>query len=98
MINADGSYTTNDDEAVLFDEHDADTVDLQAFHEYVFSFYGRGGLYPMNATIDDIRAATLISIDKYGADRFCGDSLDREIVRDILIDDFGYDWPKPYRG
>lgn len=68
---------------------------LSQFYQYVLSFYGKGGLYPMNANIDDIAAATDISIKKYGADRFCGDSLDREIVRDILIDDFGYDWPAP---
>lgn len=69
-------------------------MDIDQFHKYVFNFYrGDGlGLYPMGVNIDDIRAATDIAIARHG-DSFCADSVDRERVRDILIDDFGYIWP-----
>jgi hypothetical protein len=62
------------------------------FYQYVRSFYGPDGLYPMGATVPDIMAATKILIDAVG-DAFEGDSMDREDVRDILIKDFGYEWP-----
>ena len=62
--------------------------DIPNFHEYVHSFYGVWGLYPISANIDDIRAATDIAIERYG-ESFVGDSVDRERVRDILLDDFG---------
>ena len=58
------------------------------FINYVKSFYGPGGIYDMNATDDHIIEATFKYI-RSGAD-FCGDSFDREHVRDIMIDDFGY--------
>ena len=62
------------------------------FYQYVRSFYGKDGLYPMGATVPDIMAATKILIDSVGT-AFEGDSHDREDVRDILIKDFGYVWP-----
>lgn len=63
------------------------------FYQYVHSFYGKDGLYPMGATVPDIIAATKILIDAVG-DAFDGDSFDREDVRDILIAMFGYEWPE----
>lgn len=63
------------------------------FYQYVLSFYGKDGLYPMGATVPDIMAATKILIDAVG-DAFDADSMDREDVRDILIKDFGYVWPR----
>jgi len=62
------------------------------FYQYLLSFYGKNGLYPMGATASDIMAATKILIDAVG-DAFDADSMDREDVRDILIKDFGYVWP-----
>ena len=62
------------------------------FYQYVRSFYGKDGLYPMGATVPDIMAATRILVDAVG-DAFEGDSMDREDVRDILIKDLGYVWP-----
>ena len=58
------------------------------FINYVRSFYGPGGIYDMGATDDDIIEATFKYIQS-GA-KFCGDSFDREHVRDIMIDEFGY--------
>ena len=63
------------------------------FYQYVLSFYGAQGVYPMNAAFSHVRTATLAVIRKHGEDSFCGDSIDRERVRDVLIDRFGYVWP-----
>ena len=57
------------------------------FINYVLSFYGPGGIYDMNATEDMILDATQKYITE-GAD-FCGDSIDRELIRDIMIRDYG---------
>ncbi len=73
----------------------------------MFSFYGEGGLYPLNVTKEQIALATLKYLDncafydqqdkpwtsdhkvmKWGD----GDSLDRERVRDELIDMYQIDW------
>jgi len=61
---------------------------MSEFIRYVKSFYGPGGIYDMGATDDHIIEATFKYIQS-GAD-FCGDSFDREHVRDIMIDEFGY--------
>ena len=80
---------------------------FQEFIDYVFSFYGEGGLYPLNVTKEQIALATLKYLDncafydqqdkpwtsdykvmKWGD----GDSLDRERVRDELIDMYQIDW------
>jgi hypothetical protein len=57
------------------------------FVNYVLSFYGPGGIYDMGATEDMILDATQKYITE-GAD-FCGDSIDRELIRDIMIRDYG---------
>jgi hypothetical protein len=57
------------------------------FVNYVKSFYGPGGIYDMGATNEMIIDATFKYITD-GAD-FCGDSFDREHVRDIMISEFG---------
>lgn len=74
-------------------------VTLTDFHDYVFSFYGRGGVYPMGATLDQIASATEILIDELideleaTGKEFEGDSVDRKLVRDILISEYGLEWP-----
>lgn len=65
---------------------------MQEFYTYVRSFYGPQGLYPMGATLRDIKAATDIYLAR-GDANFEGDSMDRENVRDILIAAFGYTFP-----
>lgn len=73
--------------------------ELAQFVEYVEDFYGAAStLYPMGATTKMIIAATEKYINKVGTDpevsnSFCGDSLDREKVRDIMIDDYDLVWP-----
>jgi hypothetical protein len=66
-------------------------MELTEFFYYVMSFYGAGGIYDMNATEDMILEATQKYITE-GAD-FCGDSIDRELVRDIMIRDYGLTFP-----
>jgi hypothetical protein len=59
------------------------------FVNYVKSFYGSGGIYPMGATDEMIIDATIQYLTSEGTKWGNGDSFDREQVRDILIDRFG---------
>jgi len=65
---------------------------MDSFIDYVESFYGNipDSVYPIGATRAMIITATRKYI-KSGAD-YCGDSLDRERVRDILITDNNLEW------
>ena len=62
---------------------------LQEFVDYVFDFYGaEDAIYPMGATKRQITDATLDYLDQCrdNADLWgYGDSLDRERVRDFII-------------
>lgn len=89
---------------------------FKEFIDYVFSFYGEGGLYPLydekfnNVTKEQIALATLNYLDKcayyeqqdkpwtsdYKVMKWGdGDSLDRERVRDELIDMYQFDYGCP---
>jgi hypothetical protein len=63
---------------------------MTEFYDYVLSFYGPGGIYPMGATPDLVECATsdLVQILQIKGQEFCGDSFDRELVRDLLIDKY----------
>ena len=67
-----------------------DTI-IGEFIGYVYDFYGKGGIYDMGATVNQITTATIdylsICLSK-GEYKFCGDTLDRERVRDIMIEKF----------
>ena len=80
---------------------------ISDFVDYVDLFYGTSDgdetLYPLylkgqRLTKEDIRHATIVYLDRCNNDDFqnCtwgdGDSLDRERVRDILTEKFGYDY------
>ena len=71
---------------------------FQEFVDYVFDFYGADdAIYPMGATKEQISAATLDYLDQCRDDADLwgfGDSLDRERVRDILINRFNLVFPK----
>jgi len=69
---------------------------MTEFYDYVLSFYGKDGIYPMGATLTVVRKATkdLIRILKIKGQEFCGDSVDRELVRDLLIDKYKLQFPK----
>jgi hypothetical protein len=62
-------------------------MEIKEFVEYVFGFYGKGGLYEdffknKPVTKVEIRQATKLRI-KTG--QFEGDTFDREAVRDIML-------------
>ena len=64
---------------------------MNEFVSYVYDFYGKNGIYDMGATVSQITTATidyLSSLLSKGEYTFCGDSLDRERVRDILTSKF----------
>ena len=67
--------------------------DVIEFVGYVYEFYGKGGVYDMGATGDQILKATKLCWVKFGIENFCGDTVDRERVRDIMIDEFGLVFP-----
>jgi len=64
---------------------------VNEFINYVYDFYGKNGIYDMGATRDNITTATIDYISSLLSKKdytFCGDSLDRERVRDIMISKF----------
>jgi hypothetical protein len=69
---------------------------MTEFYDYVLSFYGPEGIYPMGATLSLIQQATndIIQILQIKNEEFCGDSIDRELVRDLLIDKYKLQFSK----
>jgi hypothetical protein len=61
---------------------------MNDFINYVHSFYGTGGIYDMGATKNMIEDATSVRIKTRKDIAFQMDSVDRELVRDIMIDLF----------
>ena len=61
---------------------------IKNFADYVFSFYGKDGVYDMGATREQIMFATGVLFSRHGR-RFLGDSIDREDVSRILEEYFG---------
>ena len=56
------------------------------FTRYCLSFYGAGGIYDMSATAEEIQEATAERLRRFPALEFCGDTVDREKVRDLMIE------------
>ena len=61
---------------------------MTEFYDYVLSFYGENGIYPIGATLDMVMEATAKYL-KQSDTNFCGDSFDREHIRDIMLRDYG---------
>lgn len=58
------------------------------FIDYCMRFYGPDGLYDRNFNTTEIRLALDIlkrRLDAKGSE-FCADSVDREFIRDIILD------------
>ena len=58
------------------------------FIDYVLSFYSPEGVYPLGVNRLQAELATqvyLARLEKRGAE-FCGDTVDREAVRDIILE------------
>ena len=58
---------------------------MNDFIEYVMSFYGPEGIYEMNATREEVEDALAIRL-KNTEIEFAADSYDRELIRDIILD------------
>lgn len=73
-------------------------LDVNDFLNYMFSFYGKEGIYVMvhrdghNLTLDHLYRAIFDHIRSVTWS-FDGDSIDREATRDILIHKYGYSFP-----
>lgn len=64
---------------------------INHFIDYVMSFYSIDGIYPIsgiNRTIARKATNDVIRICKIRGQEFCGDSFDRELVRDLLIEKY----------
>lgn len=55
------------------------------FINYVLKFYGTGGIYDFGATKEDVEHALDIRLINHADLDFVGDSVDRELVRDIML-------------
>ena len=68
---------------------------INDFVDYVMSFYGPGGLYPMNANPTVVNSATADCMQsaEIKGEEFCFDSIDREQVRDLLISKYNLKFP-----
>lgn len=63
------------------------------FLAYVGDFYADGGLYDMGATSRQIVDAFDIYAKRVGYENLALDSVDREGVRDVMIELFGLQFP-----
>jgi hypothetical protein len=61
---------------------------MKDFIEYVMSFYGPGEIYDMGATREEVKEAVLVRLENTELP-FDGDSVDRELVRDIILEKRG---------
>jgi len=59
---------------------------MKEFIDYVMSFYGPGGVYDMDATVEEVKEAIVLLSVRFPNTEFVGDSIDREHVREIIID------------
>lgn len=69
--------------------------ELKVFSDYVYSFYGSGGIYDMGVPYEIIKQAVRFLESKKGRKYrcgipVCGDSVDREHIRAILENEYGY--------
>ncbi len=75
------------------------SADIASFKDYVKSFYGLGGIYedtfkPAGATDQEIDAAIEQYIQSLGDHTWGGgDSIDRERVRDLMLQALGFEVP-----
>ena len=68
-------------------------IECNQWIEYVLDFYGKGGIYEMGATKEQVVDATNTLIKQIGT-KFEADSIDRERVRDIMIERYKLTFPK----
>ena len=57
----------------------------KSFIDYVMSFYGEGEIYDYGFTPDEIVEGYALRMERFPGIPFCGDTTDREIVRDCVL-------------
>ena len=81
---------------IMFEKERVEVVvsEVLDFITYVESFYGKGGVYPIGATTEMIAKSVKMYFNSLTEEVTWGggDSLDRERVRDILIEDNNLEW------
>ena len=70
---------------VVREEMDTAVGTMEEFYSYVLDFYGPNGIYDIGATEEEVKKATEIVKNEVGDD-FEGDTVDREKVRDVILD------------
>ena len=58
---------------------------MNDFIEYVMRFYGPGEIYDMGATRKEVKEAIVVRLENTEIP-FDGDSVDREMIRDIILE------------
>jgi hypothetical protein len=71
--------------AVVKEEDETAVGTMDEFYSYVLDFYGPNGIYDIGATEEEVKKATELVKNEVGDD-FEGDSVDREKVRDVILD------------
>ena len=71
---------------MLIKEQNIMTNKTETFISYLLGFYGPGGVYDFGVTRDDILLALGIRLARNTMLPFDGDSIDREMVRDIILE------------
>ena len=76
---------------IFITPYNKDMNNFTDFIDYVFSFYGDGGLYDQKRTKEQIAFALFTYLDECNDTMSWGDgdSLDRERVRDYMNDIYG---------
>jgi hypothetical protein len=60
--------------------------EIQDFVNYVLLFYAKGEIYDMGATKEEALFATGIRMERMKWTAFFGYTIDRELVRDIILE------------
>lgn len=58
-------------------------TEIREFVDYVYDYYGKGGIFEMGVTKTEILEALAVYLLK-GETPFEGDTVDREKIRDIM--------------
>jgi hypothetical protein len=58
---------------------------FKGFHDYIKSFYGSGGIYDYDFSDDEIQQGIRLRLETRKDFEFQGDTADREITRDIIL-------------
>ena len=62
---------------------------IERFIKYVLEFYGKDGIYDLGANKEEVLEALEIRLERHKDIQFGGDSFDRELVRDIILENRG---------